>query len=40
MKEKIDLLTKLIILMSKDKELPRDLQLTFQDIKDYIIRNK
>ena len=39
-KQKLKALQNLIDLMAKDKDLPRDLQITFQDIKDYIIRNK
>jgi hypothetical protein len=38
-KEILETLEKLIRLMSKEKELPRDLQLTFEEIHDYIIRN-
>ena len=40
MKEKLEALEKLVELMSKDRTLPRDLQLTFQEIHDYIVRNK
>jgi hypothetical protein len=39
-KEKVKILNKLIDLMSKDNDLPRDLQITFQEIYQYITRNE
>jgi hypothetical protein len=39
-KQKLEALQNLINLMRADKDLPRDLQVTFQDIHDYIVRNK
>lgn len=38
-KEKLEALNKLITLMSIDKDLPRDLQIEFDEIKNYITRD-
>lgn len=40
MKAKLKALNKLIYLMAADNDLPRDLQITFQEIHDFIIRNQ
>ena len=37
--QQLEALTKLIDSMSSEKDLPRDLALTFEEIKQYIIRN-
>lgn len=39
-KQKLEALQKLINLMSEDKDLPRDLQIEFDEIKNYIKRNQ
>ena len=36
-KQKLQALNNLVILMAKDKDLPRDLQITFEEIEDYIV---
>jgi hypothetical protein len=38
-KKQLETLKQLVTLMSIDNDLPRDLQLTFQDIEQYINRN-
>jgi hypothetical protein len=37
--QQLETLKQLVTLMSMDNDLPRDLQLTFQDIEEYIKRN-
>ena len=38
-KEQIEALHNFVKLMNKEKSLPRDLQLTFEEIEDYILKN-
>jgi hypothetical protein len=37
--QQLAILKQLVSLMSIDNDLPRDLQLVFQDIEEYITRN-
>ena len=39
-KQKLEALQNLVNLMKADKDLPRNLQLTFEELHNYIIRNK
>ena len=38
--EQVKALQRLIDLMVKEQNIPRDLQITFNEIHDYIIRNE
>lgn len=39
-KQKLDALENLIKLMKEERKLPRELQIIFEELHDYIIRNK
>ena len=39
-REQLKALTNLVTLMSEERDLPMDLKITLEEIKDYIIRNK
>ena len=39
-KQKLDALEKLIKLMKDDSDLPRSLQIIFEELHDYILRNE